>query len=148
MQNSPSWATPDENINITDGRVVSVADKFLGTTISLKNKIVLNQYFKITDPTGMYATVSYTDHNNKSVSYTVNAEEFIAYGKNYGVAIDTLKIADAVCEVTVTVYDENKNEVVKVTDSINSYLAKQLTQTDPIYMMTAKFAASALAYSK
>ena len=105
----------------------AIGDLYMGTSLILENAIEMQMGFKGT-PEGITATVSYTDHYGKAQTYE-NADLQPYKDKNtgevvaYGVVIPGIVVADGRQAVTVTVY-KNGTELIKVTDSIASYVAR------------------------
>ena len=105
----------------------AIGELYMGTSLILENAIEMQMGFKGT-PEGITATVSYTDHYGKAQTYE-NADLQPYKDKNtgevvaYGVVIPGIVVADGRQAVTVTVY-KNGTELIKVTDSIASYVAR------------------------
>ncbi|MBE6680255.1 MAG: hypothetical protein E7598_07030 [Ruminococcaceae bacterium] len=123
---------------------------FFGNTLYLKDTIALALYFhNIGNAT--YATVTYTNHYDRSVTYDV---QFSDFGSLKEVKIDTLAIADANTVVTCELKDANGNVVTTVTDSIASSVAYASSDEEvkndanllALYDAINKFATSAHAY--
>ena len=92
----------------------------------------------------MYATVEFTGVLGNEVKETVSVAKMSGYT---GVAVDQIVLADAVCPVTVTVYNADGSVYAYATDSVESYNARQNPNgTNALYTNIMKFAASALAY--
>jgi len=93
----------------------------------------------------MTAKVTYTDCLGNDVS--VDGKIVRYSGDIYRIEVDTLAVADAFQDVTVTVYD---GETVHgtATDSVESYVARARASTGSagIFEAIIKFAASAKAY--
>ena len=132
-----AWGT-QEDIEVADHRVKGT--NFFGSNLSLENVILLQMAFKVTPVEGMYAVVTYTDHNGKAVN------EKLAVINNSGytmVSINSLAIADYRVLVNCTVYDADGNVVGSATDSMESYVARSNTDLGKAIM---RFGASAYAY--
>ncbi|MBQ9967194.1 MAG: Ig-like domain-containing protein, partial [Oscillospiraceae bacterium] len=91
-----AWATPE--VACTDERVKG--ENYYGSNLSLEDKILLNLYFKNCTES-MTAKVTYTDYSGKAV--TAEAELVQYSGNIYKVVVDEIVLADAFCDVTVTV---------------------------------------------
>lgn len=129
-------------INVENKRVSDL--NYNSTTLTLENQIKLNAYFNnITE--GMSAKVSYTDHYENAINYTVSFDEFIESNGYYGVCVDELVIADSNQDVTITIYDSEGNVYSTLVESMNSYLRRAIDARgeDSIYGKTAKFTAAA-----
>ena len=131
-----AWATPE--VACTDKRVKG--ENYYGSNLSLEDKILLNLYFKNCTES-MTAEVSYIDYSGKTVTAEAVLEQYS--GNIYKVVVDEIVLADAFCDVTVTVYD---GETVHgtATDSVESYVAR--ADRSDLYESIMKFATSAKAY--
>ncbi len=121
-------------------------DHYLTTTLSLENNILLTGYFTFDSGiNGKYAEVKYVDSYGDPVSYTVNYQDFVKNtDKIYGICVDTLAIADAACEVTITVYNSDGTVYGTLVDSMESYLYRIMQKDNrEIFKMIARFTASA-----
>ena len=122
-----------------------VKDKnFVGSNLTLENRILLNLMFKGTDTVGMYAEITYTDYTGKVRSYTVDAENFGSYGSYIKITVDQIVLADAFCTVTVTLYNADNTVYGVGSDSVESYVAR--AGNAALYETIVKFAYSAKAY--
>ena len=132
-----------QSISCVDQRVKG--DNYYGSTLTLKDRILLSVYFKnIT--TDMYAVVTFTDHKGNDHETRVEGSAFTEYNSTvYGVVVDDLVVADGDQLVTVTVYDANGNAVASASDTVNSYAARMM-DGDPMFEAVAKFTTSAYAY--
>ena len=132
-----------DSVTMNDQRVKG--DKYYGSTLTLKSRILLSIYFKGIN-TNMYATVTFTDHKGNVHETRVEGSEFAKYSSDvYGVVIDDLVVADGDKLVTVKVFDTNGNQVAYASDTMNSY-ATRMFEGDMLYEMVMKFTASAYAY--
>ena len=125
----------------------AIGDLYMGTSLILENAIEMQMGFKGT-PEGITATVSYTDHYGKAQTYE-NADLRPYTDKNtgevvaYGVVIPGIVVADGRQAVTVTVYKDGA-ELIKVTDSIASYVARN--NSEGIYGAIMDFSDAAHTY--
>lgn len=99
---------------------------YVGSTLSLKENILLNVMFRnATIDNAAYAVVSYTGYKADPVSYRVEADRFASLaGTMKYVTIDTLKVADYTQAVTVQLYDAQDNVLSTVVESVESYLSR------------------------
>lgn len=132
-----------QSASSTDQRVKGTG--YYGSTLTLKNRIMLSVYFSNITP-DMYAVVSFTDHKGYAHETRVEGSAFAQYNSSvYGVVVDELVVADGDQLVTVTVYDANGSVVATASDTVNSYVVRQMG-SDPLYDMVMKFTTSAYAY--
>ncbi len=143
-----SWAT-QSGYTVQDSRVRG--ENYYGTNLTLENNIEINFAFNnIEDITGMYAKIEFTDHNGKAFSYEVT--EFTRYynGKEYyyAVKVDTIVLSDVSEMITCTVYDASGNVHSTVTDSMESYIARNLANesTNALLDCVMKFCVSSKTY--
>ncbi len=116
-----------------------------GSTLTLKNKILLTLYFENIDST-MYATVTYKDYYGQTQTVQVSSDEFVRNGDFWGIQVDSLIMAEYKNLVTVTVYDSEDQVVASASDSMESYLARMFEE-DALYSAIAKVLSGALAYA-
>jgi len=137
-----AMATP--SAAASDNRVKG--SNYLGTNLSLESQILLNMAFQgVTS--NMYATISFTNHNNKQVTVRVEASEMEIANGVAKIAIDDIVIADARRLVTVTIYNANGTVYSRASDSVEGYIARmRQKEPDPLYEMILKFGDSAYAY--
>jgi hypothetical protein len=135
-------ACATQNVVCADQSVKGVNS--VGSSLMLKEQIVLTQYFKNVTA-DMYAVVSFKDHKGNAHETRVDGSDFVVKGDLYGVDVKDLVIADGDQMVTVTVYDAQGNVVASATDSINSYCARQLGD-DALFESVVKFTTSAYAF--
>ena len=126
------------DIEVADHRVKG--ENFVGSQLSLENVILLQMAFKVTPVEGMYAVVTYTDHNGKSVSNTLAVENNAGFTM---VSVNSLAIADYRTLVTCTVYNADGEIVGSAVDSMESYVARSGNDLGAAIM---RFGASAYAY--
>ncbi len=132
-----------ENTDSVDQRVKGT--NYYGSTLTLKNRIMLTMYFTSITP-DMYAVISFTDHKGNVHENRVEGDAFSKYNSTtYGVVVDDLVVADGDQLVTVRVYNADGSLVANASDTINSYAVRQ-GGSDPLYEMVEKFTASAYAY--
>lgn len=116
-----------------------------GSSLSLKSSIVLNVFF---DPAvvtqTMTAKISYTNHNNKTVSAQIPGSQFQALGSSYlYLNVDSLVAGDIESVVTVAVYNGD-TLVSENRFNVASYCASH--PDDAVVVELAKFCTSAYAY--
>jgi len=113
---------------------------FVGANLSLEDSILLNVFFK--NATGMRAVVEYTDYTGVKQSYETTVE---AYGTMGKVVIDKIVLADSRCPISVKVYDTDGVLHGEGVESVESYIARNLTNADTgdLNMAIMKFATSA-----
>ena len=123
------------------------------TAVSLKDRIELGFVFKSdVVNTGMYAVISYTNHNGKECEITVEGTKFTNYKNGWRVAVDNLTLADGNQLITCTIYDAMGNEVATAKDNVSSYLRRVLDATTAsaelkaLATATLKLTASAYAF--
>ena len=125
------------------------AKNYLGVTASLESQILLNMFFKITDVTGMYATVEYTDYLGNEVSYRVESAQFVARTGGYGVSVATVP-ADVSTAITITLYYADGTQFDTMTESVGSYLtrASSVLSGDPTFAKVGIFGQAAYNHFK
>lgn len=117
----------------------------VGSSLVLRNKILLTLYFENIDPS-MHAVVTYYDYYGTLQTIQVAGSDFVDYGSYYGIRVDTLVMAEYQKLVTVKVYNSANQLVASASDSVESYLSRQ--QNDSyLYPEIAKALSSALAYA-
>ena len=120
-------------------------ENFYGSTLSLADCILLNTLFKKYEE-GMTATISFTDYHGEAKSFTVPVGRYSTstYAK---VTVNQIVLGDAGCPVTVTVYKADGSVHGSCVESVESYVARNLTgATAEINMAIMKFATSAKAH--
>ena len=92
----------------------------------------------------MTAKIEFTDFRGVDREFEVG----VAASGSFGiVTINQIVLGDAKCPVTVTVYDADGNVHGSATDSVESYVARNLTAaTGTLNMAIMKFSASAVNY--
>lgn len=121
---------------------------FKGTTLTLKNRILLDIVFDDavigTDFDGMYAIAEFTDHYGRAKTERIETISEYSEGFHY-VSVSTLVVADCGQLVSVKLYNSDGEVIGSASDSINGYVARQIAkgETDDIYVAIAKFGASA-----
>lgn len=119
---------------------------FAGVTVSATNTLMFTFYFNINDPSGMTATVTYTDRNGTSQTKTVTGSDFYKRSEGlYGVDVKGLSIIDGRCLMTCTITDAN-GTVAAATDSVEGYVARKSDNNNDIFEQMMKFVDSAKAY--
>ena len=118
---------------------------FLGSNLELVSRIELMMAFKHVDQS-MKAVISYTDHYNVEQEIEVAGSEFVENNGAYVVYINSIVVADARRDVTVTIYN-GETVVASATDSVESYVARAMEENpDDLFEMIMKFADSAYDY--
>ncbi len=105
--------------------------------MALESSISMQVAFKNVEDAA-YAVYTFTDHNGKKQSVTVDVADFI---DGYGVELSAIVMADARQMVTCTVYNESDEVLASVTDSVESYVAR--SADDALFEGIMKFADSA-----
>ncbi len=124
----------------------------LGSSLMLKSNITLTSYFKKpADINGMYATVEYTNHNDKNKEFTIDSSEFdTQYSSQLiGIETSTLVVADISQIVSINVYNADGTLYGSAKDSIESYIAYARTaDTEEVSIANelAKFALASYNY--
>jgi hypothetical protein len=97
-----------------------------GATLTLEDKILLNfVYQNATIDNAAYAAVSYVDHYGKTVSYTIEAKDFLKFNDSMKmVQINTLVVADCRQLVSVELFDADGNSLGISKDSVEGYTAR------------------------
>lgn len=98
---------------------------YYGTNFDLENEINLNLYV-LASAIGEngYAEISYTNYRGEKISKTVT--EYVANGSYYMFTPDFVVAADGRCLLTIQFYKADGTPVVKVTDSMESYVARAI----------------------
>ena len=117
---------------------------FVGSNLSLEDKILLNMMFKGTDTAGMYAEISYVNYRGAGKTFTVDAADFGSYGSHIKITVDELVLADAFQSVSVTLYNADGTVYGTGTDSVESYVAR--SGNSALSEAIVKFAYSAREY--
>lgn len=132
-----------ESVTCADQR--EQGTNYYGSTLVLKNRILLTLYFNQITP-DMYAVVTFTDHKGIAHEYRVEGSQFVVYNDSTcGVTIDDLVVADGDQLVTVKIYDTTDSQVAYASDTVNSY-AQRMMGSDALFELVAKFTTSAYAY--
>jgi len=118
-------------------------DNFYGTNLSLEDCILMNMAFRGYKE-GMTAKIEFTDFRGVDREFEVD----VAASGSFGiVTVNQIVLGDAKCPVTVTVYDADGNVHGTGIDSVESYVARNLTAaTGTLNMAIMKFSASAVNY--
>ncbi len=123
-------------------------DNFVGSSIVLSSNIDYRMAFKKSMGDITKATIEFTNHYDKPVSYELTKDNIIEEGDFYIVIIDKVVVADARQLITVKLYNGD-TELVSVVDSIESYARRMQDRNDPFtptIMEFMKFADAADAY--
>ena len=121
-----------------------IGPKYSGTRLVLESRIQMQMAFADMNRT-MYAVYTYTDHNGKKQSVTVNGSDFVQNGNMYGIELSKLVYADARQVVSVKVYNADGTLHGSAKDGIESYV-KRSGATEPLFDALIKFTDSAKAY--
>ena len=138
-----SWATASVECN-NDDQVKGT--NYAGSTLNLKDRILLNVYFKNTGVTAailenMYATVSFTGYKGN----VVNEEVEVKMNTNgLYVEVDQIVLGDSFESVTVTVYNADGTVYGQGSDSVEAYASRNSTKE--LFVNIAKFAFAAREY--
>ncbi|MBQ8833655.1 MAG: type I pullulanase [Oscillospiraceae bacterium] len=133
-----------------NSEVTGASENYKGTTISLKNELMMTLYFENLTDIG-YAEITYTTHGGSEISekLTYDGSETDAfYEPNetmIGVDIMGIAAADGMQSITCKVYNKEGKEIATATDSIANYLSRMQDQDD-VYAAVMKFVSSAYAY--
>ncbi len=131
-----AYATKD--ITLANNRMTT--EKYAASSLRLASDISMTMYFKdITNTEGMYATVSFVDHNGQAKSMRVEASSFTKNGSLYGVFVNNMVTADASQIITVTMHNANGTLYAVARDSVESYCARMV---GPLYIPVMMFARS------
>ncbi len=105
-------------------------ESYCGTNFDLENEISLNLYVRA-EAIGEngYAEISYTNHRGEEITKTVT--EYAENGNCYMFTPDFVVAADGRCLLTIQFYKADGTPVVKVTDSMESYVARAI-DADPV----------------
>ena len=125
-----------------DSRVSS--GSFAASTVVLKSSIQMMFAFTDVD-SSMYAVVTFANHRGDVREFTIPADDFSVNGSFRVVTVDALVAADGRQAVTCAVYDADGNEVASVTDSLESYTARN-NGSDELFARMMQYSDSACAY--
>ena len=115
----------------------------VGASLKLESSIELVVFFKgITDKTGMYAEISFTNYNGALKTSTVAAEEFMALGSFTGVSVKTMVEADVSQLITITMYNADGSVYGAIKDSVESYASRKSAES-PLFEKVVKFGIAA-----
>ncbi len=105
-------------------------ENYYGTNFDLENEINLNLYV-LASAIGEngYAEISYTNFKGEEIRKIVT--EYVANGNCYMFTPDFVVAADGRCLLTIQFYKADGTPVVKVTDSMESYVARAV-EKDPV----------------
>ena len=139
------WASEIPSYN---SNALNKGENFGFASVSAENKLKLTFYFSgIT--TGMTANISYTDHYDNPVSYTVPVTTTNSHTNNgttyYGVDVVGLAIADGREPVTCEVKN-GSDTVAWGIYSVECFVAQNNPADDSVYVYLMKFIDSARAY--
>ena len=132
---------------VTCGDDLIAGANYIGSTLNLKDRILMNVYFKndgTVDVSKLYATVSFTGYKGNVEDHTVAVKS----NKNgLYVEVDQIVLGDSFEPVTVTVYNEDGTVYGQVTDSVESYVDRN-ADNNALYMNIIKFAYSGREYMR
>ncbi len=127
-------------------------EKFYGTILTLESNIKMTLYF-VGITSDMNAEIIYEDCRGREKVVNVSGNEFTKRGDLVGVVVDELVVADGYSDVTCVITDAQGNTVASVTDSMESYALRSITnaenagkEADPIFENVMKFVTSAREY--
>ena len=117
---------------------------YVASQLDLGSSILLRVKFNGIN-SSMRAEVSFTSHTGAEKKVEISGDQFISGGTV--VVINQVVAADYNQNVTIKVYDGNE-EVANATESVASYLSRQLAKDNPlaIYDAVAKYCAAAYGY--
>ena len=134
-----------QNVPLEDIR--TEGEGYMGSTLSLKNEILMNFVFtnEVLDNTA-YAVYTFQHHDGGEEQITVPIANCRAYGST-GKYLDVkgMKVADCGQVITVTLYDADGNVLSTSTDSVWSYASRN-TAKHAVYTAVLKLADSAYKY--
>ena len=143
-----AYATKDETVTLADNRVKG--EGYSATNLTLESDITVNFFFLGThipaEHNDYYAVATFVDHYGHEQEVRVEGEDFaqLKNDTDWYVPVKGLVVADCRQLVTVTVYDAEGNAVANGSDSIESYVARNMDKKE-IYMAIMKFGVSAYA---
>ena len=107
-------------------------NNYYGTNFDLENEIKLNLYV-LASAMGEngYAEISYTDFKGEEVTKTVT--QYSTNGDYYVFTPDFVVAADGRCLLNIKFYKADGTEVVAVTDSMESYVARAVEKNPEKY---------------
>jgi hypothetical protein len=139
------FATGDVECNNVQDKILNCA----GSNLSLEDSILLNVFFSGVsklDVSKLSATIEFVDYKGNTVTANVGAEK---YGSSMAkVVVNQVVLADAKRPVNVKLFDANGTKIGEAIESVESYIARNLTNasTGAINMAIIKFATSAYNY--
>jgi hypothetical protein len=142
------YATDASTITLEDKRVKG--EGYSATNLTLESDITMNFFFLEThipaEHNNYYAIATFTDHYGNAKTVRVEGEEFkqLTNDTDWYVPVRGVVVADCRQLVSVTVYNANGEEVATGTDSIESYVSRNMDKKS-IYMAIMKFGVAAYA---
>ena len=134
-------ALATQSITMTDKS--NMGDKGVGASLKLESSIELVVFFKgITDKTGMYAEISFTNYKGDVKTSAADAADFIPLGSFTGVSVKTMVAADVSQDITVTMYNADGSVYGVIVDSVESYAARKSAES-PLFEAVMKFGVAA-----
>ena len=133
------------DVAVTDERVRG--SNYMGSTLNLGVVLNLKMAFKGMT-SDMYAVISYEDYKGRSVEYRIEGSE-CEISSSYGIVVaDRLVLADYGQLVNCTVYNADGTVYGTASDSISSYIARDIAggKANQIHYAILKFAESARQY--
>lgn len=142
-----SYAT--ESVSPTDHRVNGIG--YAGTTLTLESRICLDFVFNdsvLGDAIdSLYAIATYTDHYGKSHTVRIEGEDFGTISDKYHyVSVNTMAVADCYQIVECVVYDAEGDQIASASDSVEGYVARNLSKLNNMVTAIMKFGDSAYKY--
>lgn len=142
-----SYAT--ESVSPTDHRVNGIG--YAGTTLTLESRICLDFVFNdsvLGDAIdSLYAIATYTDHYGKSHTVRIEGEDFGTISDKYHyVSVNTMAVADCYQVVECVVYDAEGDQIAGASDSVEGYVARNLSKLNDMVTAIMKFGDSAYKY--
>ena len=140
-----AYAAYDKQHSAITNSGSTIGELYMGTSLVLENRIEMQMGFTGIDST-VKAVISYQHHDEaEAKTYELTSDKFYKYNDTtYGVIIPDIVVADARQPVTVTLYNADGSELIKVTDSMESYVAR--SGDSGVYNAIMDFSDAAYAY--
>lgn len=124
---------------------------YAGTTLNLKSQILLEFVFEDSvigkNFDGMYALATYTNHRGAEHEIRIEGSEFIKYSsKHHLIAVSGMAVADCRQLVTCTVYNADGEVITSASDSVESYVARNINSIGDVVNAIMKFGTSSYNY--
>ena len=136
-------ASPDvEAKNIQERK-----ENFYGANLGLEDRILFNVFF-VGVTKDMYAKIEFTDHTGAEKQTVVENKDIALYKEDiYKIAVDEVAVADLRSPITVTVHRGDGSVYGRVTDSVESYIARSSgTEMEALDRAIMRFGFSAYQY--